>query len=163
MESFLKEKGKLALSIGESHLSAYEVSILKPGDIVNTSRPAGEGFSVYFNGYHLFTGEVVIIDTTFGLRVTTFIPPKSSFDVFTNLDDAVEMLPAMIQLGSIEISLSQLKGVGPGTIINLDTPFSTEEDADLLVAGIPVARGKVGVTYENMNLRIQFTPIIMNF
>ena len=154
MKSFLKEKGMLTLSIGEGYLSAYEVSVLKPGDIVNSSRLAGEGYAVYFNDRHLFTSEVVIIDKVFGLRVTTFVPPKSSFDVFTNLDDPIEILPIMIRLGSIELALSDLKGVGPGTIISLDKPYNDEEDAELLVAGIPVAQGKVGATYENMHLRI---------
>ena len=154
MENVFAEKGKLVVSIGEGYLSAYEVSVLKPGDVIKTAKLAAEGYSVHFNGEFLFTAEVVIINKTFGIRVTSLLPPKIGSDVPGNSDDAIEMLPFMVRLGEIPISLSELKGVGPGTIINLDISYSEEEDADLLIAGIPVARGKVGATYENMSLRI---------
>ena len=154
MKNFFHEKGTLTVSIGEGYLSAYEVSVLKPGDIVTTAKLAAEGFSVFFNGEFLMTAEVVIIDTFFGLRVTSLVPPKVGAQVPGNSDEAIEMLPFMVRLGQIPISLRELKGVGPGTIIHLDSVFSEEEDGELQVAGIPVAKGKVGVTYENMSLRI---------
>ena len=154
MKNVFTTKGKLTLSIGEGCLSAYEVSVLKTGDIVQTTKMAGEGYSVFFNCHFLFSGEPVIIDKTLGLRVTTFSPPAVDTASPSNVDDVIEMLTFMVRLGEIEVSLSELQGVGPGTIISLDSPFSEEEDAELLVAGIPAAKGKVGVTYENMHLRI---------
>jgi hypothetical protein len=42
MKNFLQEKGHLKLSVGEGCLSAYEVGVLKAGDIVSTSKLAGE-------------------------------------------------------------------------------------------------------------------------
>ena len=154
MIDVFKEKGKLTLSVGEGYLSAYEISVLKPGDIVMTSKLAGEGYSVFFNNQYLLTGEVVVITNSFGFRVTSFVPPKTGGNLTTSIDHAVEMLPFTVRLGEIEVSLSELNGVGPGTIVNLDTAYSESEDAELLLAGIPIARGKVGVTYENMHLRI---------
>ncbi len=154
MQNVFNTKGTLRLSIGEGYLSAYEVSVLKSGDIVTTAKLAGEGYSVFFNGEFLFTSEVVIIDKFYGLRITSLLPPKSGVEVPGNADEAIEMLPFMVSLGEISTRLADLKGIGPGTIINLDTPYSDEEDAELIVAGIPVARGKVGATYENMSLRI---------
>ena len=154
MGNVFTKNGNLTPSIGEGYLSAHELSILKPGDTVVMAKFAGEGYSVFSNGSFVFTGEIVILIRTFGVRVTSLLPPKAGAEVPENSDDAVEMLPFMIELGEISITLSQLKGVGPGTIVGLGTPFSEDEDAKLIVAGIPVARGKVGATYENMSLRI---------
>ena len=61
MEGAFTKKGKLTISIGEGYLSAYEISVLKQGDIVKTTKLAGEGYSIFFNGHFLFTGEVVVI------------------------------------------------------------------------------------------------------
>ena len=154
MQNIFTDVGSLSLSIGEGYLSAYEVSVLKPGDTVVTEKLAAEGFSVSFNGHFVFTGEVVIIDKTFGVRVTSLLPPQGSVEVPGNSDDIVEMLPFQVRLGEIPIRLSDLVGVRAGTIINLDTPYSEKEDAALVVSGITVATGKVGATYENMSLRI---------
>ena len=154
MKNMFTDVGTLSLSIGEGYLSAYEVSILKPGDTVLTEKLAAEGFSVFFNGHFVFSGEVVILDHTFGIRVTSLLPPQGGIEVPGNSDDAVEMLPFQVRLGEIPVRLSDLVGVRAGTIINLDAPYSEEEDATLFVSGFAVARGKVGATYENMSLRI---------
>jgi flagellar motor switch/type III secretory pathway protein FliN len=155
MESYFNSKGKLSLSIGEGFLTAYELSVLKPGDIVNSSKLAGEGYSLYYNGHFILTGEVVVLDKLFGVRVTSFLPPKGyAAAAPANPEEAIEKLPFIIRLGEIDVSLSELKGVGPGTIISLDTPYREDEDAELVVAGIPAAAGKVGVVYENMQIRI---------
>jgi hypothetical protein len=42
MENAFTTKGKLTVSIGESYLSAYEISVLKQGDIVKTTKLAGK-------------------------------------------------------------------------------------------------------------------------
>ena len=154
MGNVFNKTGSLEVSIGEGYLSAYEVSVLKPGDTVVTEKLAAEGFSVCFNGHFVCTAEMVILDTTFGIRVTSLLPPEDGAGVPRNADDAIEMLPFFVRIGRIKISLADLAGVGPGSIINLDTPYSVDEDAELVVAGIPIAAGKVGATYENMSLRI---------
>lgn len=154
MENLFEKKGKLSVSIGEGYLSAYEVSVLKVGDVVETVNLAGEGYPVFLNGYFLFTAEVVIIGKVFALRVASLLPAGVEAQPPANPDEAIEMLPFTVRFAEIEVCLHELIGVGPGTFINLDTLYSDVENAELLVAGIPVARGKVGVTYENMTLRI---------
>jgi flagellar motor switch protein FliM len=59
-----------------------------------------------------------------------------------------------VSLGEIRVSLEDLKSAGPGSILSLGKPFSAERDAELLVYGMRVARGKVCVLGEYMGIRI---------
>ncbi len=154
MQNLFEQKGRLAVSIGEGYISAYEASMLKAGDIVETANLAGEGYPVYFNGHFLFTAEVVIIGRLVALRIKSLFPSRVEAQLPANPDEVIEMLPFMVRFAEIEISLRELEGVSPGTIINLDKLYSEKEDAQLIVAGIAVAKGKVGVLFENMTLRI---------
>ena len=77
MENIFTTKGKLALSIGE-------------------------GYSILFNGHFLCTGEVVVCNAFFGVRVTGFFPTMETAEVPANVDDPIEMLPVMVQLAEAD-------------------------------------------------------------
>jgi flagellar motor switch/type III secretory pathway protein FliN len=159
MNDFFSIKGLLTASIGDGFLSSFEASTLKPGDIIRTTRLAGTPSIILFNGTPLCPCEVVVIGggngkETFGVRVINRGPRVPPAEGPGARDDLIEILPTVVSLGSIRVSLAELKNVAPDTIISLGKPFSTDEDAELLVAGIPVARGKVVVLDEEMGIRI---------
>lgn len=49
-----------------------EVLGWEPGSIVWLTRSAGENIDVYSGGTHLGYGEIVVIENTFGIRITDF-------------------------------------------------------------------------------------------
>jgi len=147
-------RGRLSFSIGETLLSAWEAARLAPGDIVLTTREAGYPGFLLFNNLPLGLGEVVILDQTFGVRIvdSDFRP---SFQVDPGrIDQLGEMVPALIELGSLEVGLDELGGLGRHSFINLGCPFVSATDGVLMYAGRPLARGKVVVVGELMGLRI---------
>lgn len=154
MADFFTTKGTLTVSIGEGYLSSFEASTLKVGDVVRTTQLAGTPCALLFNGVPLCQCEIVILDDLFGVRVLDRESPNHRVPGPGSRDDLVEILPTMIVLGSIRMSLAELKEVGDNTLVSLGVPLSKEGDADLFVAGIPVARGKVVVIEEEMGIRI---------
>lgn len=152
-------KGTLTVSLGEGYLSAFEVSALKPGDVIRTAKTAGTSYSVLYNGLPLAQCEGVVLGapgggSILGVRIsdTDFPSPFGWGPV--RRDEVGELLPFLVCLGSIRVSLAELYGVGANSIISLGRLFSMEEDAELLVGGYTVAAGKVAVIGEEMGLRI---------
>ncbi len=154
MEDFFNEKGTLTVSMGRGYISSFEAGVLKEGDIVRTSKIAGETADAFFNGTFLCAGQIVVIDNTFGFRITDMDPSVEDYPVPSNPDDVIEVLPTMIRLAEIKVSLSELKGISYGSIINLGVEYVTDEDSELLAAGMPIARGRMTVNGEYFAIRI---------
>jgi flagellar motor switch/type III secretory pathway protein FliN len=157
MNDLFRTKGTLMVSIGEGYLSSFEVSTLKKGDIVRTTKIAGYPSTILYNGTPLCPCEVVITGDLFGMRVTEPHWQEPVVPAPRIRDDLIEILPTVVSLGTIRISLAELKTAGPGTIISLGKPFSAETDVELYVAGIPVARGKTVCLGEEMGMRVTET------
>lgn len=159
MNDPFQTKGTLTVSLGEGYLSAFEVSALKPGDVVRTSRTAGMSYAVLYNGLPLAQCEAVILGapgggSVFGARISDTDFPIAFACGPVRKDEIGELLPFLVSLGSIQVSLAELDGVGANSLIGLGKPWSVETEADLLVAGFPVASGRVVVIGEEMGLRI---------
>ena len=155
MTDLSKTKGMLTVSIGEGYISSFEASTLKKGDVVRTANLAGYPSTILFNGAPIGRAEVVIAGDIFGVRVVMSAARRASTGASPGSgDDLIELLPTTVSLGSIRLSLAELQGAGHQSIISLGKPFGAEEDAELLVAGVPVARGKVVVIQEEMGIRI---------
>jgi len=158
MVDFLEHLNTLSVSVGGGYLSAFEVGALKPGDVIRTTRQAGYSATLILNGTALAACEVVLLGgaarTVFGARVTSADAPPPRDAGPAARDDLVELLPFEVVIGSIQVSLASLRGVGRNTLINLDRPFSTQEDASLVVTGLPVAVGKVIVLGEEFGIRL---------
>jgi flagellar motor switch/type III secretory pathway protein FliN len=154
MTDLFRTKGVLTVSVGEGYLSSFEVSTLKKGDIVRTTKIAGSPSSILFNGTPLCPCEVVILGDLFGVRVTEPRWQEPVVPAPRTRDDLIEILPTVASLGTIRMSLAELKTAGPGTIISLGKPFSSDADVELYVAGIPVAKGKTVVMGEEVGMRV---------
>ncbi len=154
MNDVFATKGILTVSIGEGFLSSFEASTLKRGDVVRTTKLAGHPSTVLFNGTPLCSCEVVILTDIFGVRILDADPEERPAPGPGTRDDLVEILPTTVSLGAISLSLAELKEAGPGALISLGRKFSVEQDAELFLAGIPIARGKVVVIEEEMGIRV---------
>jgi flagellar motor switch/type III secretory pathway protein FliN len=154
MSDFFHQKGILSVVIGEGWLSSFEAGSLKAGDVVRTGHFAGRPSTLRYNGREMGPCEVVTINDVFGVRVTGTEPVGEVVAVPGTRDDFTELLPTEVVLGSIKVSLAELRGVGRNTIISLGKPWSTSTDAELWAAGIPLAQGKVVAIEEDMGIRI---------
>ena len=157
MKDFFNEKGTLAVNLGNGFISSFEASVLKEGDVVRTDKLAGNAAEACFNGNFLCGGQIVVIDGTFGFRVTEKEPGIGDLPLPSNTDDVIEILPTMIRLAEIEVSLSELQGISYGSIINLGKKYVTDENCELLAAGIPIAKGCFSVNGEYFAIRITQT------
>jgi flagellar motor switch/type III secretory pathway protein FliN len=155
MKSILDEKGTLTVELGESWLTRDEAESLTPGDTVKLNCFAGDQVTVRFNGFFLGTGEVVIIDKNWAVRLEGTVETARK-QIPMPGRDLTGVLPVSVRMGSLSISLTELKGLKIGTVINLDRVIS-RENGELLVAGIPAAIGEVASLYDNFALRITKT------
>ena len=154
MEQLFETKGVLSVSIGEGWLSSFEAGAMKVNDVVCSAKLAGFPATIFFNAHFLCHCEVVIFKDIFGVRVTGMEPGDDPRMEAGIKDEAIEILPFRIILGSIDISLAQLRGMSPGTFVSLGKPYSEAVDATLEVAGIPAGEGKVACINENMGIRL---------
>ncbi len=154
MNDFFTTKGTLTVSIGEGYISSFEASTLRKGDLVRTTHTAGYPSTLFFNGMRIGRCDIVNIAGVFAARIVTAPYREQPPEEPGIKDDLIELLPTLISLGSIRMSPAELKDVGPRSIISLGKLFSADEDAELLVGGIPVARGKVVCLGEEMGMRI---------
>ena len=53
-------------------MTTREVLELSEGSVIATSRPAGENIDIYIGGVLCSTGEIVVIETALGVRITDF-------------------------------------------------------------------------------------------
>ncbi len=75
----LEEVGHLAdvpvgleMELDRKNTTMAEILNWEPGSVVWLTRSAGEAIDIYAGGSLLGFGEVVIIESTFGIRITDF-------------------------------------------------------------------------------------------
>ena len=64
---------ELSVEIGRTQMTVGETLALRPGSIVTLERFAGEPVDLLVNGTPIATGEVVVVDDKFGLRISTIL------------------------------------------------------------------------------------------
>jgi flagellar motor switch protein FliN/FliY len=66
---------QITVELGQATRTIRELLELGRGSILHLSRNAGEPVDVLVNGQHIARGEVVVIDESFGIRVTEVVSP----------------------------------------------------------------------------------------
>jgi flagellar motor switch protein FliN/FliY len=61
---------EVTVEIGRTRLSIRDVLALTPGSIVELDKIAGEKVDVLVNGHLIASGEVVVVEDNFGVRIT---------------------------------------------------------------------------------------------
>lgn len=64
---------ELSVEIGRTQMTVGETLCLRAGSIVTLDRFAGEPVDLLVNGTPIATGEVVVVDDKFGLRISQVI------------------------------------------------------------------------------------------
>jgi flagellar motor switch protein FliN len=70
-------KVNLQAVIGSREVTLEDLSSMAEGSIIELDRQIGEAVDLHANGEVVARGEVVVIDETFGLRITEVIRPES--------------------------------------------------------------------------------------
>ena len=66
---------KLEIELDQKLTRLKEVMAWEPGSVIWLSRSAGETLDVFIGGARFGTGEIVILENTFGIRLTDFDGP----------------------------------------------------------------------------------------
>jgi flagellar motor switch/type III secretory pathway protein FliN len=154
MDDFLSAVGKLTVDVGSGWISRYEAGVLAPGDVVRSETDAGSAHRVGYNGEYLCDGSLVVAGDTFAVRMERLEPEAPPPPFPERGDEATELLPFAIRVGNVEVPLGELSGAGRLSFINLRRREGGSEDAELVVAGLSLAAGKVVVIDEKLGLRV---------
>ncbi len=67
---------RLSMEVGNTNISIRKLLQLNKGSIVELTRSAGEPLDVLVNGTLVATGEVVVVNEKFGVRLLDVISPE---------------------------------------------------------------------------------------
>ena len=66
--------------VGRAELTLQEVLNLVPGSVVSLDKKAEEPVDLRVNGKLVARGEVVLVDDTYGLRITEILDPAARIE-----------------------------------------------------------------------------------
>lgn len=69
---------ELSVEVGKAHKLVKEIVDFTVGSIIELDKQAGDPVDVIVNGQLIAHGEVVVIDESFGVRITEIIDPKNN-------------------------------------------------------------------------------------
>jgi type III secretion protein Q len=152
----------LAAEIGEAPLSLEELRSLVPGDVVMLDRlPDGQlrlrlGEQLYCPARR--TGDTLeclaALTALISDRNDSMTDTLTPTDGARDLDTALDELPLRLvcQIGSVEVSLAQLREMGPGSLLQLTS--ATQDSVDLMVNGRRVGRGELVTIGDGLGVRL---------
>lgn len=76
---------ELRVELGKTSIKMREILSLNEGTILNLDRHSDEPLDLVANKRPIAKGEVIIIDESFGLRVTEMMEPEDFFSFDTNI------------------------------------------------------------------------------
>jgi flagellar motor switch protein FliN/FliY len=66
---------QVSVELGRTRKAIKEILALTSGSVIELDRMAGEPVDILVNGKVIAKGEVVVIDDSFGVRITDIISP----------------------------------------------------------------------------------------
>jgi flagellar motor switch/type III secretory pathway protein FliN len=135
MKSIMNEKGVLSVELGETWLSREEAVSIKAGDIVKLNSFAGDWVRINFNENFLGTGEMVILDNNWGVKINGVIEQYHK-QIPRNPRDLTDRLTACVRMASLPISLNELSDLKVGSVI-IWTKMSPQRMVNFLLPGFP--------------------------
>lgn len=76
---------ELRVELGKTSITLKDILSLNQGTIINLERHSDEPLDLMASKSPIAKGEVIIIDETFGLRVTEMMDPEDYFNFETNI------------------------------------------------------------------------------
>lgn len=77
LDLLLDVKMPLAVELGRTRMLIRDILELGPGSVIELDKAAGEPVDLLVNGRLIARGEVVVIDESFGLRITEILDSAS--------------------------------------------------------------------------------------
>lgn len=65
----------ITAQLGETQLTIRELLALAPGSVLELNRAAGESIDLYVNGVRVGSGDAVVVNESYGLRITELLSP----------------------------------------------------------------------------------------
>ena len=69
---------ELSVEVGKTHKMVKEIIDFSVGSIIELNKQAGDPVDIIVNGQLIAYGEVVVIDESFGVRITEIVDPKNN-------------------------------------------------------------------------------------
>jgi flagellar motor switch protein FliN/FliY len=73
---------QVSVELGKATKTIKEILELGPGAVIELDRLAGEPVDMIVNGKLIAKCEVVVINETFGIRITEIVNPEERIDTF---------------------------------------------------------------------------------
>ena len=150
----------LAVETGEAPLTLSELRSLNPGDVVMLDCPPERRLRLRL-GEHLHCLARRDDQTLECLAALAAIRPDRNLSMTdtptpdaSELDAALDELPLRLvcQVGSIDVTLAQLRELGPGSLLQLTT--AAQDGVDLMVNGRRVGRGELVSIGDALGVRL---------
>jgi type III secretion protein Q len=148
----------VAVQTGEAQLSVGELRSLNPGDIVMLDHwPAGQALLVLDRRLQAraeLDGETLkLLEQPIALNIEKE-HPMTETAASPSLDSTLDELPLKLvcQVGSVELSLAQLRELGVGSLVQL-TP-QMQDGVDLMVNGRRVGQGQLVKIGDGLGVRL---------
>lgn len=68
----------VTVAVGQTKISIQRLLQLGPGSVLKLDKSVSEPMELYLNGSKFATGEVVVIDDQFGIKINTIVDLKGS-------------------------------------------------------------------------------------
>lgn len=149
----------LAVETGQARLSLSDLRSLMPGDVVMLDTLPDAAVRVVLSGQlearakRDGTTELRLLEplTTVNLTMENVMTqPEAAPGVDATLDDLT--LKLLCQVGSVELSLQQLRQLGAGSILQLNPPM--QDGVDLMINGLRVGRGQLVQIGDGLGVRV---------
>ena len=142
----------LAVVAGQQHLSLGELRSLRPGDVLMLE--PGPGLLLELAGRLQarcqYQGEVLRLQEALQVPLLHMENTMTDVDATAALDDLP--LKLVCQVGSLELTLAQLRELGAGSVLQLNTPGV--DSVDLMVNGRRVGQGQLVKIGDGLGVRL---------
>lgn len=142
----------LAVVAGQQHLSLGELRSLRPGDVLMLE--PGPGLLLELAGRLQarcqYQGEVLRLQEALQAPLLHMENTMTDVDAAAALDDLP--LKLVCQVGSLELTLAQLRELGAGSVLQLNTPGV--DSVDLMVNGRRVGQGQLVKIGDGLGVRL---------
>lgn len=146
--------GLLELSGGEGILSLFEISILKPGDLIQGDLVRGESLRILFNGKPVGQADAIKFGEIAGFRVKNTDVHMKAKSEYLALDYLLEWVPFHLSIFSADFPLGKIKEMKADSWVSMGIPFDQSEKVKLLCAGIPLAIGSLVYVEDKISMRV---------
>jgi flagellar motor switch protein FliN len=69
---------RITIEIARIRMSVHELIQLRPAQVLELKKPAGEPLDICINGNHVARGEVIVVEQTSGVRIIEVFKPGAS-------------------------------------------------------------------------------------